>query len=289
MVWDEGRSVDRFERLLSLSRKAMESRPDLLVWPEAALPYPLRYDVQASTAITDLLAGYNTWLCLASDDIVFSQDPSGHSRTNIYNSAFLLNPRGQITATYAKRRLVLFGEYVPLLDWFPFLRLLTPISGGFTPGEKRVSFELPDRHVRFAPLICFEDAFAMSARDQAQDDVDFLLNLTNDGWFGESAQQWQHVQNASFRALENHIPLIRCANNGVTCWVESHGRVLDIGVGPEGKSIYGEGYRVIEVPLESSTSRRWTVYRRYGDVFGWTLVSLVILAALQRRTAKRAP
>ena len=293
MVWDEGQSAHRFERLLALSRKAMESKPDLLVWPEAALPYPLRYDVQASDAITNLLTGHNTWLCLASDDIVFSQDSSGASHTNIYNSAFLLNPRGQITATYAKRRLVIFGEYVPLLDWLPFLRYFTPISGGFSPGEKRVSFEIPDRGVRFAPLICFEDVFAGAVRDQAQEDVSFLLNMTNDGGFGESAQQWQHVQNASMRAIETGMPLLRCANNGVTCWVESHGQLRDVGVGSRSGTvnsprdqIYGEGYRVIDVPLADNSSHRWTVYRRLGDVFGWTMVGILVLASAQKQRGR---
>lgn len=289
MVWDDTRSADRFERLIALSTKAMESRPDLMVWPEAALPYPLRYDVRAFDAITNLLAGHSAWLCLASDDIVFSQDSAGAARTNIYNSAFLLNPRGEIKATYAKRRLVLFGEYVPLLDWLPFLRLFTPITGGFTPGDKRVTFELPDRRVRFAPLICFEDAFPQSAREQAQDGVDFLLNLTNDGWFGESAQQWQHAQNAAMRAVENGVPLVRCANNGVTCWIEPHGRMMETGVGPDAASIYSEGYRIIELPLTDEATRHRTSYQRYGDIFGWSCVALVILAALQQRPLRKRP
>ena len=71
-----------------------------------------------------------------------------------------------------------------------------------------------------SPLICFEDMFPHLARQAVRDDTDFLVNLTNDGWFGDSAEQWQHMASAVFRAVENGVPLVRCCNNGVTCWID---------------------------------------------------------------------
>jgi apolipoprotein N-acyltransferase len=78
---------------------------------------------------------------------------------------------------------------------------------------------MPDLNVTTSVLICFEDTFPHLAREDVLPDTDFLLNLTNNGWFGESAAQWQHAATASFRAVENGLPLVRCANNRLTCWV----------------------------------------------------------------------
>ncbi|HAM71793.1 MAG TPA: apolipoprotein N-acyltransferase [Verrucomicrobiales bacterium] len=273
MIWDDRESNARFAKLLQLSRTALASRPDLLVWPEAALPYPIRYDTETSDAVASLLKGGRTWLALGSDDAEVQVDAGGQRRTNYYNSAFLLNPSGGIEATYRKRQLVIFGEYVPLLRWLPFLKWFTPITGGFTPGERRVGFQIGEPKARFAPLICFEDMFAGLVRDQSQQEVEFLLNLTNDGWFGESAQQWQHAANASLRAIETGLPLVRCANNGISCWVDATGRILSA-QSPGFTSEYGEGVKRVRLPIASPGP--WTFYRRFGDLFGWACVAWVV-------------
>lgn len=271
MIWDERGSETRFTKLLSLSRSALEKKPDLLVWPEGAVPYPIRYDAAQYDAISNLLHGTPTWLALGSDDVDVTQSSDTSRKTNYYNSAFLLNSRSGIEEHYAKRQLVIFGEYVPLARWLPFLRWFTPITGGFTPGTRRVAFSLPGQNARFAPLICFEDMFALVVRDQAQEEIDFLLNLTNDGWFGESAQQWQHSANASLRAIETGVPLVRCCNNGITCWIDAQGR-MHRSAFLDGASVYGVGVLHVEIPLPTSNRGRWTFYRKNGDAFGWSCV-----------------
>ena len=95
------------------------------------------------------------------------------------------------------------------------------------------------------------------------------MNLTNDGWFGTGPEQWQHAANAVFRAVENGVPLVRCANNGLTCWIDPFGQVQQF-YGQESGDIYGAGFVSFEVPLGQPLGR--TVYNRYGDVFGWALV-----------------
>src|SRR5207253_297437 len=97
--------------------------------------------------------------------------------------------------------------------------------------------------------------------------TDFLLNLSNNGWFRESAAQWQHAANAVFRAIENGLPLVRCSNNGLTCWVDSQGRmdILSLGKG----DIYGVGFKIVEVPLLGGQKRPPTFYHQHGDWFGW--------------------
>ena len=186
---------------------------------------------------------------------------------------------------YQKRRLVIFGEYVPLSRWLPFLKDFTGVQGEFTPGKRPVPFLLPDLKVKTSVLICFEDIFPHLTREYVEEDTDFLLNLTNNGWFGESAAQWQHAASAVFRAVENGLPLVRCANNGLTCWVDPQGRMNEVYF-PGTKDIYGVGCKIIRVPVLAGQKRAPTLYRRYGDWFGWGCVGfsvLIVAARLARR------
>ena len=116
--------------------------------------------------------------------------------------------------------------------------------------------------VKTSVLICFEDMFPHLAREYADDDTDFLVNLTNNGWFGESAAQWQHAAGALFRAVENGLPLIRCSNNGLTGWVDAHGRLRQVFRDDRG-TIYGPGFLTAEIPLLGAGERRApTFYHR---------------------------
>jgi len=128
--------------------------------------------------------------------------------------------------------------------------------------------------VKTSPLICFEDMFPQLARRAVQGDTDFLVNLTNDGWFGQSAEQWQQMAAAVFRAVENGVPLVRCCNNGITCWIDAHGRVREIFRDKTG-SVYGEGALTIDLPLEKHSP---TFYNRHGDWFGWGCLGFAVIA-----------
>ena len=254
------------------------SKTDLLIWPESAVP---ELDEDTARAISRLAQSNRVWIILNGDDVEFLPDA-----TNYFNSAFLVTPNGQWADVYHKRKLVMFGEYIPLVHWLPFVKWLTPITGSFTPGNQPVTFALADLHVNAAPLICFEDTFPETARAAAKDDVDFLVNLTNDGWFGDSAAQWQHLANAVFRSVENNLPLICCANNGVTCWVDATGRVREIFKNRTG-SVYGVGTTTVDVPVtQAGTGRAPTFYHRHGDWFGWACV--VVAASVLVRSKKTA-
>ena len=251
------------------------SNADLLIWPESAVP---DLDEDTFRAISQVAQSNRVLIIFNGDDVEFHPDA-----TNYFNSAFLVTPDGQLTNVYHKRKLVIFGEYIPLVHWLPFIKYLTPITGSFTPGDKPVTFELGDLHVNAAPLICFEDTFPGAASASAKDDVDFLVNLTNDGWFGDSAAQWQHLATAVFRAVENNLPLIRCANNGITCWIDAHGRVREIFQGPAG-SVYGVGAMTIDVPVtQAGAGRVPTFYHRHGDWFGWACVVVAALVSLRSK------
>jgi len=113
--------------------------------------------------------------------------------------------------------------------------------------------------------------------------------LTNNGWFGESAAQWQHAVSALFRAVENGVPLVRCANNGLSCWIDAHGRLHEIYF-PDSEDIYQEGIKLARIPLRpTNAAPSRTVYNRYGDWFGWSCVGISLLVLVgQSRLMKPA-
>ena len=269
------------------------NKTDLLLWPESAVP---ETDAATCLAISNFAQSNRVWIILNAEDSEYLP----HT-TNYFNAAYLIGPDGRWRQVYHKRKLVIFGEYIPLAHWLPFVKYLTPITDGWTPGDKPVTFELERRpparrdsvtvspnagsetgapaRIKTSPLICFEDVFPGVARDAADDDTDFLVNLTNDGWFRQSAEQWQHMANAVFRAIENGLPLVRCANNGITCWIDATGRVREI-LRDQSGSVYGVGALTVEIPMGDRHGP--TFYHRHGDWFGWSCVILAAALAFQR-------
>lgn len=277
LIWNTKENPKRFQQIMRLSELALATRPDLLIWPEAALP---DFTEQNFNALTNLIATHRTWMIFGADDAERNRAGGAAEPYLYFNAAFLFDPAGHYAATYHKQRLVIFGEYVPLARWLPFLKHLTPIGDGFTPGDRSVQFHLTRPDARMAILICFEDTFAALARESLTDDTDFLLNLTNDGWFGESAEQWQHAVNSVFRAVENGLPLVRCTNNGLTCWVDPRGGLHAVDAA-DARDVYGAGFKTARIPLLGDGPRPApTFYRRHGDWFGWGCVGLTALAGM---------
>ncbi len=292
LIWDESENATRFRQLLQLSEKALAHKPDILVWPEASVPNMLRHDKETADAVRDLATRYHVWVILGSDDAELRPESVSGRDVNYFNSAFAVSPDGVLAGMYRKRQLVIFGEYVPFVKWLPFLKMLSPAGdSGFTAGEKPVPFFLASLGVTASVLICFEDTFPHVAREYVTRTTDFLVNLTNNGWFGESAAQWQHAATSVFRAVENRIPLVRCANNGLTCWVDSSGIVHETYF-PASKDVYKAGYKLASVPvLARGEKRSLSFYTRYGDVFGWSCCAITAwrlgAGAYRRRRASR--
>ncbi|HYG22319.1 MAG TPA: apolipoprotein N-acyltransferase [Verrucomicrobiae bacterium] len=297
MIWNRDDDMERFTALLKLTEQSLTNDAALVIWPEAAIPKLLRYEKEIFDPLSALAQEHRIWMIVGADDAEPSRKAPG--RAEYYNSSFLLNPNGRLADRYRKRSLVIFGEYIPLEQWMPFLKNFTPVTSSFTPGDEAVPFRMAIQPrgldadtndvslVKTSVLICFEDNFPHLVRTYVDADTDFLVNITNNGWFGESAAQWQHAANAIFRAIENGIPLIRCSNNGLTCWVDRHGRLREIFRDAQ-ETIYGEGFLTIEVPLlnEGQTSGD-TFYRRNGDWFGWGCVVAsvggILAASLKRK------
>jgi apolipoprotein N-acyltransferase len=276
LIWSASADEKRFSELLFVSQRAMTNQPDLLLWPESAVPmfdgvYNLISDFAPSNHVAIIFNGDDAELHPAA--------------TNYFNSAFLVRPDGKCAGVYHKQKLVIFGEYIPLVRWLPFLKWFTPITDGWTPGDHAVTFTA--EKFSAAPLVCFEDVFPGVARQAVADDADFLVNLTNDGWFGDSAEQWQHLANAVFRSVENGVPLVRCANNGIIGWIDAHGRVQQIFRDAAG-SEYAAGVAVMEIPLRTETAKSAaTYYHRHGDVFALVCVALTAISFGASRRQRR--
>jgi len=288
-IWASGEDSSWFSRVLELTKQALTNETDLVLWPEAAIPRRIRYHEDTLNAVTGIAKSNRVWMIIGSDDTEPRAGSLNPKDEDDFNCSFLVSPDGTLVSRYCKRNLVIFGEYIPLVRWLPFVKWFTPISSGFTPGDKVVPFELSDLQVKTAPLICFEDMFPHLAREYVEDDTDFLVNLTNDGWFGESSEQWQHAAGAVFRAVENGLPLARCCNNGITCWVDSRGRIREIFRDKNG-SVYGPGFMTARIPvLAPGEQRPRTFYNKHGDWFGWMCAALAIVIVLMRVRKKPLP
>lgn len=297
LIWNPNENTNRFQQLLELSEHALTNKTDLLIWPEAAVP---EFNEASYAAITNLVHMHHIWLIFNADAVEWRPQAKNKDDFDVFNAAFLFDPEGHFKNVYHKQKLVIFGEYIPLVRWLPFVKWFTPITGSFASGDRAVPFEMninperrpsarhesnadipgagsetgaPDR-VKTATLICYEDIFPQLAREYVQDDTDFLVNLTNDGWFGDGAAQWQQAAAAIFRAVENGVPLVRSTNNGLTCRVDSHGRLREIFKDKTG-SEYGVGSMTVEIPLRQPGEKRApTFYNQHGDWFGWLCVGV---------------
>jgi apolipoprotein N-acyltransferase len=287
--WDENENARSFAGVIKLSEGALTNKPDLLIWPESAVPRMVKWDEETHEAVCGLARSNHVWMIIGSDDFEPHPGAKTFKDGDYYNSSFLVSPDGKLAASYRKRRLVIFGEYVPLVKWLPFLKYLTPIEGGFVPGERAVSFDMPNLKAKASVLICYEDVFPHSPAKESGDDPDFVVNLTNDGWFGEGAEQWQHAAAGVFRAVENGLPLVRCCNNGLTCWIDPQGRMRQIFVGAK-NGIYGPGFLIAHIPiLPSGQKNAPTFYHLHGDWFGWACMGWAVLQfAIRRKTFYRA-
>ncbi len=290
LIWDPTQDTNRFTELVAYSDQLLTNKPDLMIWPESAVPRMVRYDTNTAAAITGLARKHHAWLIIGSDDAEPKRGADNPDDADYFNCSFLVSPEGVLADRYKKRNLVIFGEYLPLQNWLPFLKWFTPVQGGFTPGQAPATFNLEDLDVSASVLICFEDIFPQLGRSGVKSGTDFLVNITNDGWFGQNAAQWQQASTALFRTVENRVPLIRCCNTGLTCWIDAYGRLQQILRDQRG-TIYGEGFMLVKIPVpQHGQSRPLTFYTRQGDVFGWAcaaLAAILFAATSVRRSPAR--
>jgi apolipoprotein N-acyltransferase len=178
-----------------------------------------------------------------------------------YNSALLFLKDGKLSAQYNKMHLVAFGEFIPFEKYLSWLRRVFPITGNFISGDEYTIFNLPPN---FGVLICFEDIFPYISRRFVKDGADFMINITNDAWFGKTCAAYQHAANSVFRAIENRRPFVRSANTGLSCFIDRTGRIYDK-INSQGRDLFVQGYKT--AAIVNMPSEPFTFYTRFGDIF----------------------
>jgi apolipoprotein N-acyltransferase len=202
-----------------LSALTVESSPStMVIWPETAVPFYIRHRPAAMTAVAALARHTGSYILLGFPDY---EEEAGEIR--FYNSAMLVSPWRQVAAEYRKIHLVPFGEMIPFEDRFPFLRRIDLGEGDFSAGTEHTVFEVDGK--RFGVAICFESIYPGLIRRLVDAGAGFIVNITNDEWFGPSLGPHQHAQMAVMRAVECGVGLARCANTGISMLVDPRGRV----------------------------------------------------------------
>ncbi len=241
------------EKHLAMSRTALQGRPQIIIWPETAFP-------QFIWEYPDLEEKIRAFARENRVNILFGVVTREGGQ--YFNAARLINVSGEDAGVYHKQHLVVLGEYIPFRRELPILGSLVPIDD-FTPGQGSALFAM-GKGVSLAPLICFEDTVPALVRAAAAQGAGFLVNMTNDAWFGASRQPVMHLDNAVFRAVENRVSLVRATNTGMTCSVAPEGEVSGCVRDMRGRAVMAEGVSVTDITL-AGPSR--TFYTKYGDLF----------------------
>jgi apolipoprotein N-acyltransferase len=223
MKWESTFKDTTVERYRKYTQLAALQNPDLIIWPESALPvYTLRNKTYRNF-VKDLARESNSGIFLGMPHYKFMGD-AHPNRYEFYNSATLFGEDGKVHPYYVKNIVVPFGERMPFLKYLPFLWNVHLGQANWEYGTEQTFYKVND--YTYSPLICFEIAFEELTTKMARHDLDFIVNITNDAWFKRSAGTYQHSVMTKFRAVETRRPIYRCANTGYSMVVSPTGEIL---------------------------------------------------------------
>ena len=276
--WDPDYQEVTLARYEQLTRQITEQAVDLVIWPEAAVPFFFQSDVTYRGRLLDLAQDTNTPILFGSP--AFQADDTD---LTLFNRAYLLSPDTTILGYYDKIILTPFGEYIPFQDSVLFfLDKLVEGIGDFAPGTTPTVFSLPlkrqpaphpddkaghvDAFETFGVLVCYEGVFPDLARRFVHNGARLLINVTNDAWFGETSAPYQHLAMEAMRAVENRVPLVRSANTGISAIVDIDGQIQ------AQTALLETTFVVDQITWPHVTS----FYTRYGDWF----VTLCVVGTL---------
>lgn len=260
----QARSVSFIKlRLRDLSKET--DKDSLVIFPEAAWPEVI------SSQNRNVLCQFVQML---ERDVLMGAIKEEENK--FYNSVVLLDSQGEEKNSYSKIKLVPFGEYIPLRKYLKFIDVIN-LVGDMSRGKELTEFSYKDK--KFSVLICFEDIFPSFVRNFSKG-KDFLVNITNDGWFGGRPQSIQHFSIMVFRAIENRIPIARCANTGISGWVTAAGEFekLESAVG----DVFFSDMRKFTLGVDN----RRSVYNRYGEIFSYICVIILLVIFLINKRRK---
>jgi apolipoprotein N-acyltransferase len=255
------------------------THPDLIAWPESPAPF-FQDDARFQKAVAEIARASDAPLVVGTIGMDISPDSGGWRE---YNSALVVSADGAPIGRYDKIHLVPFGEYVPFSRFLFFARKLTGKVSRFDRGDQRKVFRLGSQKGgghRYGVFICYEAVFADEVRQFARLGAEVLVNISDDGWYGDTSAPWQHLNMARMRAIENRRWILRDTNNGVTAAIDPYGRVR--------QSI--PRHAMDALPAEYGFRDDITYYTAHGDVFAWlcAILGLGIVAWAARKLLGQA-
>lgn len=271
--WDPDYQDATIERYRDLSRLALAGnpQPQLVVWPETAMPFFYGLDPVLTAKVQGIVRSLGVPVLFGSPSVILKE---GEPR--LLNKAFLVNPDGRIGGAYAKRHLVPFGEYVPLKKLLFFVQRLVPAAGDFIAGTSSRPLLLASE--RLGILICYEAIFPALARANVAAGASILINITNDAWFGASSAPYQHLEMSRWRAVENRVPVIRAANTGISAVIGATGELCG------SLPLAGSDQLTCEV----GRTKGGSFYTRFGDIFAWICCLTTLIGVLSYKARNRS-
>ncbi len=258
--WDPGKQFATLGIYGDLTRKARDAGAEVVVWPETAAPFFYGLEAELSRRLEEIAVAGGV-------PIIFGApwyDPAGSGK--FYNSVFYMDARGVVLGRYDKRHLVPFGEYIPLRPVLFFLSKLTAGEEDFSTGTGPALFRVGGRLV--AASICYEALFPALIREGVLGGATWLVNVTNDAWFGDTVAPRQHLAMARMRCVEFRRPMVRAANSGISAVIDADGGVAaSIGLFRRGVLVAGVRPATVE-----------TVYAKTGEIFGISCSILTVFA-----------
>ena len=271
--WDRIHQREVIDTYKDLTLAAASEQPDLVVWPESALPFIFGYDNDLTNEVIDLQKQINAHMLIGS--VLLKGSEKG--RSLLSNSVIMLSPGTDAIEVYDKIHLVPFGEYVPLGNLFPFIKKLVVAIGDFVHGKDVTVMNTP--FAKIGNLICYEIAFPGLVRKFIDKGANLIVTVTNDAWFGRTSAPYQHFSMAVFRAIENRVPVARSANTGISGFIDSRGRII------QKSDIFVKASLTNKISVGNEKS----FYSGHGDVFAYAcliITSIMIMAGIFRKLGK---
>jgi len=264
LKWNKLYQLSTMEFYKELTLKAAKEKPELIVWPEAATPFYYSLDPIGTKYVQDLARA-------AGVPILFGSP----YKTNVdgkpldYNRAFLISNQGETIDVYDKMHLVPFGEFVPFRQALFFIEKMVEIVGDFGLGKRATVFEL--NSYQLGVSICYEIIFPDLVRQPVKNGAEYLVNITNDAWFGKSAASYQHISMAALRAVENRTPIVRAANTGISGLIDATGKIK------KRTQLFTREFIVGEITPNKGPR---TFYSKFGDIFSYLCLVMAVTISL---------
>ena len=269
LKWDPNESGKQLLILQRLTKSLNTAPIDVVIWPEAATPMPVKGDRAMCHWVEQIVADlkHPVWMGnIAYDGTCWE------------NGCFVATPTaGLMPEYYAKQHLVPFGEYVPLRKLWPWIEKVIPLPGDTRPGTSAepLTVNVAKRSLKMGCLVCYEDVFAELARATTLAGADFFLVVTNDAWYGEEGAAQQHFAHSVLRAVETRRPFIRVGNAGQSGWIDAFGRIRETLIDPV-KGPYFRGTGILTVTQDKRLQGALTPYTQRGEGLTWAFLGLSI-------------